>query len=576
MSMMRALDSGVAGLKNYQTGMDNIANNISNVNTTGFKASRTSFQSMLSQTLQGAQGSQGNQGGTNPVQIGLGMSVASIDTVFTTGSLQSTGKSTDLAVSGEGFFIVQNGSEQFYTRNGAFDFDNSGNYVIPGTGSKVMGWLANADGIVDTSTATVPLVKPTNDAMAAKQSTTTTLTGNLNANTVPGMSGGTSTKIYDSLGNSHNITNTYYKANQVALDPSNPAAIDTSVLTNTWIGAKSVEGATSGTLTNQYSMITFNTDGSLKSNVTITPCTATSSTPLSSAQVATISNLKMTNTGTQYMGFTQIDNLGNLHSFQMSLKYNDTTSNWSCTVTEPSVSSKELYTDTVNWDGTKYAFGNSLLSAPLPSEISYTDDAGVTNTITLTLDDTTCVKPDANNIAGYINAPTNIESVATEQKDLTFSVAGAKDMTINTKISSITQAAASSGKSSLTLTQDGYEAGSLSTVSFTSTGTMTGTYSNGQIKALGQVALATFSNAGGLTKVGSTLFAKSTNSGDPQVGTSGTGGKGTIVASNLEGSNVDLTEQFSEMIKTQRAFQSNSKIVTTSDTMIEELINLKR
>ena len=132
--MMRSLFSGVSGLKSHQTRMDVIGNNIANVNTTGFKSSRTTFADTLSQTLTGASSPQDNLGGTNPKQIGLGVGVASIDLLFTDGSVQSTGKNTDLCLSGNGLFVVKQGNQTYYTRDGAFSFDADGNYVLPSSG----------------------------------------------------------------------------------------------------------------------------------------------------------------------------------------------------------------------------------------------------------------------------------------------------------------------------------------------------------------------------------------------------------------------------------------------------------
>ena len=147
--MMSSLFSAVSGMKNHQTRMDVIGNNIANVNTYGFKAGRVTFQDQLSQTLQGASMPQNNRGGTNPMQKGLGVGIASIDTLFTDGSYQSTGKATDLSIQGDGFFILSDGANQYYTRAGNFDFDTDGNYVVPGTGLKVMGWMADATGVID-------------------------------------------------------------------------------------------------------------------------------------------------------------------------------------------------------------------------------------------------------------------------------------------------------------------------------------------------------------------------------------------------------------------------------------------
>ena len=139
--MMRSLYSAVGGLRNHQTRMDVIGNNIANVNTTGYKAGRASFQDIINQNLQGASAAQGGKGGVNPMQVGLGMTASSIDNLFTNGSIQSTGVGTDLAISDDGFFILSDGTTDVYTRDGNFDFDNDGVLVSRSSGMKVSGWI---------------------------------------------------------------------------------------------------------------------------------------------------------------------------------------------------------------------------------------------------------------------------------------------------------------------------------------------------------------------------------------------------------------------------------------------------
>ena len=180
--MMRSLFSGVSGLKSHQTRMDVIGNNIANVNTTGFKSSRTTFADTLSQTLSGASAPQDNIGGTNPKQIGLGTGVASIDMLFTDGSVQSTGKNTDLCLSGNGLFVVKRGSETYYTRDGAFEFDSQGNYVLPSSGLYVQGWMAK-DGVLSTAGAVGNIQIAAGKSMEAKQTASASYTNNLKADT---------------------------------------------------------------------------------------------------------------------------------------------------------------------------------------------------------------------------------------------------------------------------------------------------------------------------------------------------------------------------------------------------------
>lgn len=180
--MMRSLYSGVSGLKGHQTRMDVVGNNIANVNTTGFKSSRVTFADTLLQTQAGAAAPSGNLGGTNPKQIGLGVGVASIDTIFTDGSVQATGKNTDLCLSGNGLFVVKKGSETFYTRDGAFEFDAEGNYVLPGSGLKVQGWMAS-NGNLNTSGDITDITIQVGKSMKPTASTTATYTNNLKADT---------------------------------------------------------------------------------------------------------------------------------------------------------------------------------------------------------------------------------------------------------------------------------------------------------------------------------------------------------------------------------------------------------
>ena len=179
--MMRSLYSGVSGLKNHQTRMDVVGNNISNVNTTGFKSSRVTFSDTLSQTLSGASAPTENLGGTNPKQIGLGSATSSIDTLFTDGSVQSTGVNTDLCLSGNGLFIVNDGNLSYYTRNGNFKFDNEG-YYVNSDGLRVQGWSATTPGeAISTNGQPSEICIPAGKTMAASATTKATFSSNLNA-----------------------------------------------------------------------------------------------------------------------------------------------------------------------------------------------------------------------------------------------------------------------------------------------------------------------------------------------------------------------------------------------------------
>lgn len=203
--MMRSLYSGVSGLKNHQNRMDVVGNNISNVNTTGFKSSRVTFSDTLSQTLSGASRPTGNLGGTNPKQIGLGSSLSSIDTIFTDGSVQSTGVNTDLCLSGNGLFVVKNGNSVYYTRNGAFKFDSEGNYVNS-DGLLVQGWMASPTGEIDTGGDTTSIKIPANKTISAMESKAITMSGNLDCEAAVSDASVLSTTVYDSQGSAFQIS----------------------------------------------------------------------------------------------------------------------------------------------------------------------------------------------------------------------------------------------------------------------------------------------------------------------------------------------------------------------------------
>ncbi|TKR21930.1 flagellar hook protein FlgE [Cellulomonas hominis] len=397
--MLRSLFSGISGLRSHQTMLDVTGNNIANVNTTGFKASQIQFQDTLSQMLNAASGAQDGVGGQNPAQVGLGVQVAGITTNFTQGAAQLTGRSTDMMISGDGFFVVRQGTQQYYTRAGSFDFDSSGQMVLPGDGAIVQGWAADATGAIDTSGQVGDIKVGVGTVMPAKATTTTPFSGNLQADAEVGKTKTVSVKAYDALGN----------AREVELE--------------------FVKGATG----------------------------------------------------------------------------------WAMTAT----------------DGTA--------TYPATGSVALTFDAAGKPTFA----------------------------------DTTFALGGVTvDLTGVTGMAGVDTVAADK--------QDGYAAGILESFTLGSDGTITGSFSNGLKQALGKIAMASFTNPSGLSKAGGSLFTTTVNSGDPQIGSAGTGGRGTMSSGSLEMSNVDLSTEFTQLIIAQRGFQANSRVITTSDEVLQELVNLKR
>lgn len=541
--MMRSLFSGVSGLRNHQTAMDVIGANISNVNTVGYKGSQSNFSDVMSQTLQGASAATGTRGGTNPIQIGLGMGLASVSTIFTNGSYQSTGKQTDLAIQNDGFFILSDGANQYYTRAGNFDFDSAGNYLVPGTGMKVMGWQADATGAINTTGAVTSIQVPKGTMMPALASTEMTFANNLSGDELPGSSAVSSLTVYDSLGNPQDLGQTFIKIDSV---------------NNVWL-AKASLSDTSIALSNPLTEITFDSSGK---NPTVKQVSATTTAALA-VPVLQLDNAAGSVRDQYYTVFD-----ANLTPHELRLRFTQTSAdNWTYNLTEAGVSnSATLMSGTVSWDAVASTY---VFSPAMPQ--SFDIGSGLSSTTIAFNAPTLNTAPGT---ATFVAASTPTYTTSTTVNPVTFSTPGAILSSITINVSGLTQYGGVSTVQAAS--QNGYASGSLDSVTIDTSGIMVGKFSNGRTQNLGQVAMATFNNPGGLLRIGDTLFASSNNSGNPSVGTSGTGGRGSLTPGSLEMSNIDLADQFSKMIITQRGFQANSKIITTSDTMLEELVNLKR
>jgi flagellar hook protein FlgE len=466
--MMRSLFSGVSGLQNHQTRMDVIGNNIANINTTGFKRNRVNFQDILYQQLQGAARPTEDLGGVNPKEVGLGMSIASIDTLHIQGSLQSTGVQTDLAITGNGFFILDDAGTQLYTRAGAFSVDVDGVMVNPANGMKVQGWMAReieGSSVLDVSSPIDQIVIPIGGKDPAKATTMVQFACNLDKRmaelpenpTGAQVRDGTWTStidIYDSFGEKHILQVLFTRvpgtANswnaEVNVDPQN------EIPTNATIGFGEEAPAAGGPTT---FIVNFSNNGTLLSAE---------------------------------------DGAGNVSggtgTVQMNVAF-------------------DVQTAIPNEDGT-------------PVRQEFVLNLG--------------------NVGGFRN--------------------------------SLTQYAEAS--SSKAVEQDGRKMGYLDNFKIDQSGVITGIYSNGTTRTIGQIAMASFSNQGGLEKAGDNTFRVSNNSGLANIGPSGIAGKGKINAGVLEMSNVDMADQFVDMIVTQRGFQANSKTIQTADQLLQELLTLKR
>ena len=463
--MMRSMYSGVSGLRAHQSKMDTIGNNIANVNTVGFKSQRVTFQEVFNQTVRGASSSQDGKGGTNPQQVGLGVSISSIDTFHTRGAVQRTDNATDLAVNGDGFFILSDTADYLnrsYTRAGNFSLDESGN-LVGANGYKVLGYMLDATtGNLKSSLEGVRISKA--EQVPAKASSYATMEGNLDNQltkiaTVPTFTSGTTaadadtlafasgdkywettSTVYDSLGGQHNLKMTFVRGMMddgslaVAGADSNWGVMIKDQDTGKYFKKDGIENTTGLTIADAVYGLKFDADGAL------------------------------------------------------------------------------IPADTTSTDG--------KLTLKMPS---------------INGSDAFDLKVDFNKLVQFANSST----------------------------------AAVTAK-------DGYKQGALDTFSIGPTGEINGIFTNGQNKVIGQLALAVFKNPAGLEKTTENMFSASPNSGEPIYGLPGASGMGSLNPGTLEMSNVDISREFAEMISTQRGFQANSRIITTSDEMLQELVNLKR
>jgi flagellar hook protein FlgE len=439
--MLQALLAGVASIRSQQTRMNVIGNNLANVNTTAYKGSRVTFQDMLAQTMRGAARPAGGRGGTNPIQFGLGVLVAGTDVNNEQGSLNATNRPTDMAVQGNGYFMVSEGRRIGFTRDGGFDLDANGDLVHRATGERVLGWnfitqqnQSTGSVITPQSTINIPLGR----LNSSRVTSVVNYQGNLDSRATPGSTAGdpnnwsSLVQVFDSLGGAHNVRIEFFNRQDVIPSAGNENAVSSwqwRALLVTGSGSQQIAASTAG-----VDDLRFNASGSL-----------------------------------------------------------------------------------------------------VPSSLSATRSLMVP------------VPPPSG---------------------------GQLDFSVTLDLTSVRQLAAESQVSSSS--QDGFPPGELQAFSVGQEGMVTGLFTNGLTQSLGQIALAIFPNPGGLERMGANLWRSTDNSGVAVVGTPRSGGRGLINSGFLEQSNVDIGSEFTDLIVTQRGFQANTKVVTTVDEMLQDLINMKR
>lgn len=570
--MMRSLYSGVAGLKTHQTRMDVIGNNIANVNTTAYKSSSMTFSELMSQTTQKASGANATTGvgGTNAKQIGLGVKAGAINTAITTqGSAQSTGNPFDIMITGDNFFVVSNGSENFFTRDGSFYVDGAGNLAMTSTGYNVMGWgVDKTTGNIKQDTVTaLRIMSSANMTYPPEATTKANISGILDQNDkdVTSANGKTvNLNFFDARGYSYTAKFTF---KQSGGDKTNEYSMELNKILDSTGKEMDISGITFGEDDLSQTMsasVKLNTDSyhwdqaqlkDAKGNVVadLANIFETNGDYKKDDPEAVQNNLDAIAKAYGYEGST--DEFLNLFA---TAKAGGTTpvtvedmlknmaKNPAATIANtdvlPKTKDEELTITGRKFDGAKVVFDKD--SGKLQSINNSTTNLSTTLNFPATMGNFSNITIDLSECTNYDNKGTS--TVGATSGDLDGLGTGRRP-------------------------------GDMIGVSIQKDGMIYASYDNGMTKLLGQIATAAFANASGLEKEGDNLYSATLNSGEfDGIGVDITAGGGYMSTGQLEMSNVDLSSEFTEMITTQRGFQANSRIITVSDTLLEELTNLKR
>jgi flagellar hook-basal body protein len=594
--MLKSLFAGVSGLQAHQIAMDVESNNIANVNTTGYKYSRANFSDLLAQTSSIATAPQGALGGKNPVQVGLGSSVNSMTRIFSQGSIQSSDKNTDVAIQGDGFFIISpdGGNTYKYTRAGDFKFDAGGNFV-DNNGFIAQGWLR------DSTTGKVDSTSPIKDiniapGLTTPASATQEVVLKANLNSGPLTESFSPSYAYDSTGAILDSTGTPYTVGTV------PVSDDLGYMFNGSGEGFLLQDGQGVTLTINGTPINYTYDGAFDSTVTppvagVTPKSFRSMADLRNAIATDVTAASATALVTVTdAGKISIDN-SNVAGAQLSITVDAVTGSGITENTKFTTNMEALETVLPAASGS-VAFSQSFNAATHSSSIDVFDSLGTKHTLRaefrkyssnewkmeITVPNPAVISTQIpyNLVAGNVtftdegalsqsNPPSismtaNNGSKANQTIALSFGTANSFD-----GLTSFDSESATSG-----ISQDGFTGGDLVGIRIDQSGTLIGSFSNGRSFGLAQIGMAKFTNNEGLSTEGGNVYIQTSNSGDPIIGTAATAGRGYIQSAALEASNVDLARALTQLIIIQRGYQANGKTITTSDQLLQTLIGLKQ
>lgn len=568
--MMRSLYSGVAGLKTHQTRMDVIGNNIANVNTTAYKSSSMTFSELMSQTTQKASGANATTGvgGTNAKQIGLGVKAGAINTAITTqGSAQSTGNPFDIMITGDNFFVVNNGSENFFTRDGSFYVDGAGNLAMTSTGYNVMGWGVDetTGNIKQDTVSALRIMSAANMTYPPEATTQANISGILDENDkdVTSANGKTvNLNFFDARGYSYTAKFTF---KQSGGDKTNEYSMELNKILDSTGKEIDISTLEFGNRSQQKmeTKVTLNTDAYMWDGKVLKTKDGTTEV----ANLADIFNQDGSLITPQDDAAAQKQQKA-LDAIAKAYGYEGSTDEFLNLYITSAADPKQQLT-------MQDLLGNMM--AGKPTDILPADGSTITMEGRYFEGTTVVFNKDTGKLESVGGSTTNLNVNAA------FSALGGNFSDVTIDLSECTNYD-NKGTSTIGATSGdldglgtGRRLGDMIGVSIQKDGMIYARYDNGMTKLLGQIATAAFANASGLEKEGDNLYSATLNSGEfDGIGVDITAGGGYMSTGQLEMSNVDLSSEFTEMITTQRGFQANSRIITVSDTLLEELTNLKR
>ncbi len=570
-TMMRSLYSGVAGLKTHQTRMDVIGNNIANVNTTAYKSSSMTFSELMSQTTQKASGANATTGvgGTNAKQIGLGVKAGAINTAITTqGSAQSTGNPFDIMITGDNFFVVNNGSENFFTRDGSFYVDGAGNLAMTSTGYNVMGWGVDetTGNIKQDTVSALRIMSAANMTYPPEATTQANISGILDQNDkdVTSASGkSVNLNFFDARGYSYTAKFTFKQSGE---PDTNVYSMELSKILDSTGAEISLTGVDFGSKTSQNteSKLTFN-DKAYQWDATGKVLSTIDGTKVADLNDVFDANTLKTDETAQKA----------LNAIASAYGYEGATAEF-----------LNLYAPKTG-DTSQYVTVQEMLLNMFngaTTDILPKGGAGGATDITMTGREFTGILVTFDKDTGKLqqvgssttDLKTNLQFTDRQNKG-NFAETITIDLSECTNYDNKGTSTIGATSGDLDGLGTGRRLGDMIGVSIQKDGMIYASYDNGMTKLLGQIATAAFANASGLEKQGDNLYSATLNSGEfDGIGVDITADGGYMSTGQLEMSNVDLSSEFTEMITTQRGFQANSRIITVSDTLLEELTNLKR